>query len=101
MLLLFIFSYYESYHKCSNNILQEPGYHQLLLTIGSITICLITLLLEISKKINTDKERTRMRIISITVYKLLSTENKMKKAHFGPGHIVYLLVGHILEYLII
>lgn len=51
MLLLFIFSHYKSYHKCSNNIFQEPDYDQSLLTIGSITISLIALLLEISKKL--------------------------------------------------
>ena len=50
MLLLFIFSHYKSHHKCSNNILQEPGYHQALLTIGSITINLIFLCSGISKK---------------------------------------------------
>lgn len=49
MLLLFIFSHYKSYHKCNNNILQEPGYHQSLLTKGSINTSLIALLLEISK----------------------------------------------------
>lgn len=56
MLLLLVFSHYKSYHKCSNNILQEPSYHQLLLTIGSITINLIFLRLEINKKKKKKKE---------------------------------------------